>query len=178
MTIYQLGDDQPELDASCFLADNASLIGKVILRREASVWFSAVLRGDNEPIEIGEQSNVQDGAVLHTDPGLPLTVGRRVTIGHQAMLHSCTIGDGCLIGMQTLILNEAVIGSGSLVAAGSLVTGGKTFPEGSLIMGRPAKVVGSVEERHRKEIDRACESYLKRLVRYRKTLREIRGATD
>ncbi|MEO1524131.1 MAG: gamma carbonic anhydrase family protein [Planctomycetota bacterium] len=170
MTLYQLGEDQPQLDESCFVADNASLIGRVTLEREASVWYSAVLRGDNEPIRIGRQSNVQDGAVLHTDPGLPLTVGQRVTIGHQAMLHSCTIGDGCLIGMQAMILNDAEIGSGSLVAAGSLVTGGKVFPEGSLIMGRPAKVVGRIEERHRKEIERACESYLRRLVRYREQL--------
>ncbi|MEL6104646.1 MAG: gamma carbonic anhydrase family protein [Planctomycetota bacterium] len=174
MAIYRLGEDQPELDPSCFVAENASLIGKVILESEASVWFSAVLRGDNEPIRVGEQSNVQDGAVLHTDPGLPLTIGRRVTVGHQAMLHSCTIGDQCLIGMQAMILNDAVIGSGSLVAAGSLVTGGKQFPEGSLILGRPAKVVGEVQPRHQQEIQRACESYLRRLTRYRDTLANLR----
>ena len=173
MTTFALDGDRPVIEESCFVAENASLIGKVFLEREASVWFSAVLRGDNEPIRLGEQSNVQDGAVMHTDPGLPLTVGRRVTIGHQAMLHSCTIGDECLIGMQAMILNEAVIGRGSLVAAGSLVTGGKVFPEGSLIMGRPAKVVGEVEDRHRREIERACESYLRRLVRYREQLRRV-----
>lgn len=172
MTIYRLDEDEPSIDPSCFVAENASLIGKVILEKDASVWFSAVLRGDNEPIRIGEQSNVQDGAVLHTDPGLPLTIGRRVTVGHQAMLHSCTIGDQCLIGMQAMILNDALIGSGSLVAAGSLVTGGKQFPEGSLIMGRPARVVGEVEQRHRNEIQRACASYLRRLARYRDSLRK------
>lgn len=173
MTLYRLGDSTPKIDPSCFVAENATLIGDVILQSNASVWFAAVLRGDNEPITVGSSSNVQDGSVLHTDPGLPLEIGSRTTVGHQAMLHSCVIGDDCLIGMQSIILNAAIIGSGSLVAAGSLVTGGKVFPENSLIMGRPAKRIGAVTEEHSAEIRRACQSYLSRLQRYRDDLRQV-----
>lgn len=141
MTIYSLGTATPQIDATAYVAENATVIGRVALHRGSSVWFQAVLRADNEPIEIGEGSNVQDGAVLHTDPGYPLLVGKNVSIGHQAMLHGCTVGDGTLIGVQAVILNGAKIGKNSLVGAGAVVTEGKDFPDNSLIVGAPAKVL-------------------------------------
>ena len=149
MAIYQLGDDAPEIDASAYVTDTASLIGKVTLGANASVWFGATLRGDNERITIGADSNVQEGAVMHTDPGHPLVVGERVTIGHQAMLHGCTIGDGSLVGIQAVILNGAKIGRGCLVGAGALVTEGREFPDGSLILGTPAKVARTLSPEER-----------------------------
>mgnify|MGYP000665538904 CR=1 FL=1 len=124
MAIYALGTDFPELHETAYVTDSATVVGKVILRENASVWFGATLRGDNEPIEIGVGSNVQEGAVLHTDPGSPLMVGRNVTIGHQAMLHGCTVGDGSLIGIQAVVLNNAVIGKNCLIGACALVTTG------------------------------------------------------
>jgi len=136
MTLYQLGDHAPQIDASAFVADTANVIGKVTLGANSSVWF-----GDNERITVGDNSNVQEGAVLHTDPGYPLDIGANVTIGHQAMLHGCTIGDGALIGIQAVILNGAKIGKGCLVGAGALVTEGKEFPDNMLILGSPAKAV-------------------------------------
>ena len=141
MTLYQLGDHAPQIDASAFVADTANVIGKVTLEANTSVWFGATLRGDNERITVGANSNVQEGAVLHTDPGYPLDIGQNVTIGHQAMLHGCTIGDGALIGIQAVILNGAKIGKGCLVGAGALVTEGKEFPDNMLILGSPAKAV-------------------------------------
>ena len=124
MAIYALGTDFPELHETAYVTDSATVVGKVILRENASVWFGATLRGDNEPIEIGVGSNVQEGAVLHTDPGSPPMVGRNVTIGHQAMLHGCTVGDGSLIGIQAVVLNNAVIGKNCLIGACALVTTG------------------------------------------------------
>ena len=141
MTLYQLGADAPQIDASAFVADTANVIGKVTLHENTSVWFGATIRGDNERITVGANSNVQEGAVLHTDPGYPLDIGQNVTIGHQAMLHGCTIGDGALIGIQAVILNGAKIGKGCLVGAGALVTEGKQFPDNMLIIGSPAKAV-------------------------------------
>jgi carbonic anhydrase/acetyltransferase-like protein (isoleucine patch superfamily) len=140
MSIYQFAAWRPEIAADAYVAPGAHVMGRVRLSPRASVWFGAVLRGDNEPIDIGEESNVQDGAVLHTDPGYPLTVGPRVTIGHQAMLHGCTIGEGSLVGIQAVILNGAQIGRNCLVGAGALVTEGKVFPDGVLILGSPARV--------------------------------------
>jgi carbonic anhydrase/acetyltransferase-like protein (isoleucine patch superfamily) len=141
MTIYALGDDTPQIDDSVYVADSATIIGKVHLSKAVSVWPNAVLRGDNgERIEVGERSNIQDGAVLHTDPGYTLSIGEDVSIGHQAVLHGCSIGSGSLIGIQAVILNGASIGKNSLVGAGALVTEGKVFPDNSLIVGTPAKV--------------------------------------
>jgi carbonic anhydrase/acetyltransferase-like protein (isoleucine patch superfamily) len=154
MSIYQLGEHAPEIDASAFVADSANLIGKVTPARLTSVWFGATIRGDNERITIGENSNVQEGTVMHTDMGYPLTVGKNVTIGHQAMLHGCTVGDGALIGIQAVILNGAKIGKGCLVGAGALVTEGKEFPDNSLIIGSPAKAVRTLTE----EDLRACKA--------------------
>ena len=145
--IASLGDYVPELIGDGhFVAHNATVVGRVRLRANASVWFSAVLRGDNEWIEVGERSNVQDGSILHTDPGFPLTIGTAATIGHRVMLHGCTIGDGALIGIGSTVLNGAKIGENSLVGAHALVTEGKEFPAGVLILGSPAKVVRELND--------------------------------
>lgn len=143
MTAYRLGDRVPTLPAEgeYWIAPNAVVAGHVILKKNASVWFGAVLRGDNEPIIVGENSNVQDNSVLHTDPGSPLIIGDNVTVGHMVMLHGCAIGDGALIGIGSIILNGAKIGKNCLVGAGALITEGKEFPDGSMILGSPAKVV-------------------------------------
>ena len=141
MAIYQYDTLVPNLHPEAYVAEDATVIGDVTLEQGVSVWPQAVLRGDNEPIRIGQHSNVQEGAVLHADPGFALTVGQGVTIGHQAMLHGCTIGDGALIGIQAVVLNGAVIGNNCLVGAGAIVTEGKVFPDNSLILGAPAKVV-------------------------------------
>ncbi len=141
MALYRLNQHTPEVHASAWVAESADVIGQVVLAEGASVWSHVTIRGDNEPIRIGARSNVQEGSVLHTDIGFPLTVGNDVTVGHQAMLHGCTVGDGALIGIQAVVLNGAVIGKNCLVAAGALVTEGKVFEDGMLIMGAPAKAV-------------------------------------
>jgi carbonic anhydrase/acetyltransferase-like protein (isoleucine patch superfamily) len=141
MAIYQLDDDAPRLHPGAWVAESAEVIGRIELCAEASVWYRAVLRGDNEWITIGERSNIQDGSVLHTDAGVPMAIGADVTVGHQVMLHGCTVGDNTLIGIQSVVLNGARIGRNCIVGAGSLVTEGKEFPDGVLIVGSPAKVV-------------------------------------
>lgn len=141
MALYRLKDSSPSVHDSAYVAESADVIGQVVLAEGSSVWSHVTIRGDNEPIVIGARSNVQEGAVLHTDMGFPLTVGKDVTVGHQAMLHGCTVGDGSLIGIQAVVLNGAVIGKNCLVAAGALVTEGKVFEDGMLIMGAPAKAV-------------------------------------
>jgi carbonic anhydrase/acetyltransferase-like protein (isoleucine patch superfamily) len=147
MAIYQLGEWVPDVDPSAFVAESASVIGKARIAAHVSIWFDVTVRGDNELITIGENSNVQEGCVLHTDPGgTPLVIGRNVTVGHQAMLHGCTVGDGALIGIQAVILNGARIGRNCLVGAGALVTEGKEFPDNSLIIGSPAKSVRILTE--------------------------------
>ncbi len=168
--IYRLGERSPEIDPSAFAAPSAELIGAVGLGAEASVWFGAVLRGDNEPIRVGARSNVQDGSVLHTDPGFPLTLGEEVTVGHMAMLHGCTIGDGTLIGIQSVILNGAVIGRGCIVGAGSLIPEGKQYPDGTLLLGRPARVVRELDERQRAELRELAGHYVAKCRRYRAEL--------
>ncbi|MCY4323940.1 MAG: gamma carbonic anhydrase family protein [Gammaproteobacteria bacterium] len=146
MVIFRLDGDGPEIHEGCFVAPNATLIGKVRLARDASVWFGAVLRGDTEPIDLGEGSNVQDQAVLHTDPGFPLAIGKGVTIGHLAMLHGCTIEDSALVGIGAVVLNGARIGEESLVGAGALVTEGKVIPPRSLVVGSPARVIRTLSD--------------------------------
>ena len=146
MSIYQLGEHAPTIAASAFIADSANIIGKADIQENASIWFDVTIRGDNELITVGAGSNVQEGCVLHTDPGYPLTIGTNVTVGHQAMLHGCTIAEGSLIGIQAVILNGAKIGRNSLVGAGALVTEGKEFPDNSLIIGSPAKAVRTLSE--------------------------------
>lgn len=146
MPIYQLGDHSPSIDPSAYIADSANIIGKADIKANASVWFDVTIRGDNELITVGVGSNVQEGCILHTDPGYPLTIGSNVTVGHQAMLHGCTIAEGSLIGIQAVILNGAKIGKNCLVGAGALITEGKEFPDNSLIIGSPAKAVRTLTD--------------------------------
>ena len=143
MGIFQIGDKQPQLppEGEYWIAPNATVLGDVILLKDASVWFGVVIRGDNDPITIGERSNIQDNSVLHTDEGVPLTIGADVTVGHQAMLHGCTVGDNSLIGIGATVLNRAVIGKNCLIGAGALIPEGKVIPDGSLVMGQPGRVV-------------------------------------
>lgn len=174
MTLYQLGADAPQIDASAFVADTANVIGKVTLHENTSVWFGATLRGDNERITVGANSNVQEGAVLHTDPGFPLDVGQNVTIGHQAMLHGCTIGDGALIGIQAVVLNGAVIGNNCLVGAGAIVTEGKVFPDNSLILGAPAKLVRELTAEAIASMQRNAVEYVAKGKSFKEKLIRIR----
>jgi carbonic anhydrase/acetyltransferase-like protein (isoleucine patch superfamily) len=170
MAIYQLGEHAPDIDESAFVFENATVIGKVVLGAGVNVWPYATLRGDNEPIVIGNGSNVQECVVLHTDPGMPLTVGENVTIGHQAMLHGCTIGDGSLIGIQAVILNGATIGRNCLVGAGALVTEGKFFPDGSLIIGTPAKAVRQLAPEELARMHANTANYVQRGHLYKQAL--------
>lgn len=156
-----------------FVADNATIIGNVRLKSEASVWFNCVLRGDNEWIEVGERSNVQDGAVLHTDPGYPLLVGRNVTVGHMAMLHGCSVGENSLIGIGSTILNGAKIGRNCLVGANALVTENRSFPDGSLILGAPAKVVRDLNEEEIAANMESADHYVANATRFRTQLQHI-----
>jgi carbonic anhydrase/acetyltransferase-like protein (isoleucine patch superfamily) len=162
MPRYRFRGFTPQIPASTYVADTASVIGRVVLGEQTSVWPGAVIRADSEPITIGDGSNVQDNAVLHVDPGVPMTIGRNVTVGHQVMLHGCTICDGSLIGIQAIVLNHVVIGESSLVAAGSIVTEGKTFPPRSLIMGAPAKVVRELTDEHLAMLKHAAATYITR----------------
>ncbi|MDB5557952.1 MAG: acetyltransferase protein, partial [Enterovirga sp.] len=148
MPIYSLNDVAPELppEGDYWIAPDAHVIGRVRLGRGASIWFGSVLRGDNELIELGENVNIQEGSLLHTDPGFPMTIGRDCTVGHHAILHGCMVGEGSLIGMGATVLNGAVIGAGSLVGANALVTEGKSFPERSLIVGAPARAVRELDD--------------------------------
>ncbi len=172
MSLYSLNGISPALpeDGDCWIAPGAHLMGRVRLSKGASVWFNAVLRGDNEEILVGEDSNVQDGCVLHTDLGLPLTIGARCTIGHTAILHSCVIGDGSLIGMGATILNGAVIGKGVLVGAGALVTEGKIIPDGALVVGRPGKVARMLSEEEIARLLRSAATYRANMERFRSGL--------
>jgi carbonic anhydrase/acetyltransferase-like protein (isoleucine patch superfamily) len=173
MALYKLGDVSPTIAASAYVAPSASLIGKVVLEDHSSVWFGATLRGDNEIVSIGAHSNVQDGAVLHTDPGLPLMVGAHVSVGHQAMLHGCTIGEGSLIGIQAVVLNAAVIGRGCLVGAGAVVTERKVFADGTLILGAPAKVVRELTAEERENLLKVAANYAARGEYYQTHLQPI-----
>ena len=173
MAIYQLGEHAPEIDASAYVAESANLIGKVTLEANASVWFGATLRGDNERITIGENSNVQEGTVMHTDMGFPLVLGKNVTVGHQAMLHGCTIGDGTLVGIQAVVLNGAKIGKGCLIGAGALVTEGKEFPDNSLILGSPAKVARTLTQEDLGKLESIAAGYVERGHRYKAELKKI-----
>ena len=173
MAIYRLDDDIPRIADTAWVADSAQVIGRVELQEGASVWFGAVLRGDNEWITVGRGSNVQDGSVLHTDMGCPLTIGEDVTIGHQVMLHGCSIGDGSLIGIQAVVLNNAKIGRNCLVGAGALVTEGKEFPDGSLIMGSPARVVKQLSPEQFERIRYGAVHYVENAARYRAGLKKI-----
>ena len=172
MALYQLDDFKPDLAASAWVADSAEVIGKVTLGENSSVWFGVVIRGDNAPISVGAGSNIQDLSVLHTDHDKPLTIGENVTIGHQVMLHGCTIGDGSLIGIQAVVLNGAKIGKNCLVGAGSLVTEGKEFPDGSMIFGSPAKAVRQLSPEQIEGLKMSAESYIANARRYKAGLKK------
>ena len=173
MSVFDLGDRSPRLPPAgeYWIAPTAVVVGNVELKQNASVWFGAVLRGDNDPITVGENSNVQDLSVLHTDEGVPLTIGRGVTVGHQAMLHGCAIGDNSLIGIGSIILNHAVIGKNCIVGAKTLITEGKAVPDGSLVVGTPGKVVRPLTEAEISFLQASALHYVQNWKRYRAGLR-------
>jgi len=173
MPLYDLAGARPEIDPDAWVAPTAVLIGRVRLKRGASVWWNAVLRGDNEWIEVGEGSNVQDGAVCHTDPGCPLTIGAGVTVGHNVVLHGCTVGDGALVGMGATVLNRAVIGRGALIGAGALVPEGKAIAPGTLAVGAPARVVRDLTEEEIAGIAKGSEGYVANWQRFRDACQPI-----
>lgn len=168
---YSLGESRVEMADDAWIADSAAVIGKVRLEAGANVWFSAVLRGDNELILIGEHSNVQDGAVMHTDMGYPLTLGKGVTVGHNAMLHGCTVGDYSLVGINAVILNGAKIGKYCIIGANTLIPEGKEIPDGSLVVGSPGKVVRSLSEPQKKMLEASAAHYVHNAARYRRDLK-------
>jgi carbonic anhydrase/acetyltransferase-like protein (isoleucine patch superfamily) len=170
--LYALDGIQPTLpdDGDVWIAPGAHVMGAVHLARGVSIWFGAVLRGDNEPLAIGEDTNIQEGCVLHTDMGYPLTIGARCTIGHKAILHGCTIGDGSLVGMGATVLNGAVIGRGCLIGAGALVTEGKQIPDGSLVMGAPGRVVRQLDAAAQDRLLASAAGYRANMVRFRSGL--------
>lgn len=173
MAIYELDGQAPKVAESAWVADSAQVIGAVTLGPDASVWFGTVVRGDTEEITIGAGSNIQDASVLHADHGMPLVVGERVTVGHQVMLHGCTIGDESLIGIGAVILNGAKIGRNCLVGAGALVTEGKEFPDGSMILGSPAKVVRQLSPEQIEGLRRSAQHYIDNAQRFRASLRKL-----
>lgn len=172
--MYALGERSPLIEGSGhFIASNATIIGSVRLRSECSIWFGCVLRGDNDWIDIGERSNIQDNSVLHTDPGIELVVGSGVTIGHRVVLHGCSIGDNSLIGIGSTILNGATIGKNSVVGAHSLVTEDKTFPDGSLIIGAPAKVVRTLSDDSFTMLQKSADIYVRNATRFNEQLNAV-----
>lgn len=173
MALYQLDEHRPQVHETAWVADNAQVMGAVTLARDASVWFGSTLRGDTETIEIGEGSNIQDSAVVHADHGHPVRVGRHVTVGHMVMLHGCTIGDESLIGIGAVVLNGAQIGRNCLVAAGSLVTEGKTFPDGSMIMGSPARVVRELTPEQIEGLRQSARHYVENARRFKNGLKKL-----
>jgi carbonic anhydrase/acetyltransferase-like protein (isoleucine patch superfamily) len=173
MPLYTIGDLAPQLAEDAWAAPSADLIGDVRFGARSSVWFGAVIRADNTPIIIGEDTNIQDGAVGHSDPGFPLTIGARVTVGHQAILHGCTIGDDCLVGMGARILNDAVLESECLVGAGALITEGKRFASGSLIVGSPARAVRQLTEAEKQALRASAAHYSVKAARYAEQLRPL-----
>lgn len=177
MALYELDGVKPSIPASgnFWVADNATVLGRVILKENASVWFNSVLRGDNDPIEVGENSNIQDGCVLHTDHGVPLTIGKDVTVGHMVMLHGCTIADETLIGIGSTILNRAKIGKNCIIGAHSLIPEGKEIPDNSLVMGSPGKVVKELKPEQVQLIKGSAQVYVENWKRFKKGLKPLAG---
>ncbi len=174
--LYTLGSESPTLlGDGHFIAPNAAVIGRVTMHARSSVWFSCVLRGDTDPIEVGEGSNIQDGTVIHADPGFPTRIGRNVTVGHKAMLHGCTIGDGSLIGISAVVLNGAVIGKGCLIGANALVTEGMQIPDGSLVLGSPAQVRKTLSEEQQLALAHNADHYVGNAARYLRDLVPMDG---
>lgn len=168
---YSLGNDRVEMAADAWIAETAAVIGKVKLEAGANVWFGAVIRGDVEQITVGEHSNVQDGAVMHADSGVPLTLGKGITVGHNAMLHGCTVGDYSLIGINAVVLNGAKIGKHCIIGANSLIPEGKEIPDGSLVMGSPGKVVKTLNDQQKKMLELSAAHYVQNAKRFRDELK-------
>ncbi len=173
MPIYKIDQKTPQIAASAWVAPNATVIGDARLGDNVSIWWNAVLRGDNDPIHIGANSNIQDGSVLHTDEGVPMHIGANVTVGHMVMLHGCTVGDNSLIGIGSVILNRAVIGKHSIVGANTLIPEGKVFPDGVLIVGSPGKVVRELSEEERARLQKSADHYVDNARRYASRLVEL-----
>ena len=173
MAIYRLDEQTPRVADTAWVADSAQVMGHVELAEGTSVWFGAILRGDNELLRIGKGSNVQDGAVIHADPGFPVSLGENVSVGHRVMLHGCTVGDGSLIGIGAVVLNGAKIGRNCLVGAGALVTGGKEFPDGSMILGSPAKAVRELAPEQIEGMRRGAAHYVRNAKRFKAGLVQI-----
>ena len=173
MAIYQLDDLTPSIHPTAWVADSAQVIGQVVLEENVSIWFGVILRGDNDLISIGKGSNIQENSVLHIDRGHPLVLGENVTIGHQVMLHGCTIGDNSLVGIGAVVLNDAKIGKNCLVGAGSLVTEGKEFPDGSMIIGSPAKAVKQLSPEQIEGLKSGAEHYVENANRYKTGLKKL-----
>ena len=168
---YTLGDRKVVCKGNYWIADNAAVIGSVVLEENASIWFGCVVRGDNEPITIGENSQLQDGCIAHTDPGYPLTLGKNVTVGHMAMLHGCTVGDGTLIGIKSVVLNGAIIGKNCVIAAGALIPEGKSIPDGSLVVGSPGKIVRQLTQDEMRMYEGYADWYVENWKRFKAELR-------
>jgi carbonic anhydrase/acetyltransferase-like protein (isoleucine patch superfamily) len=177
MPCYALDDTTPQIDATAWVAPNATVIGDIRLAENASIWWNATLRGDNDPIHIGANSNIQDGSVLHTDEGVPMHIGANVTVGHLVMLHGCTVGDGSLIGIGSVILNRAVIGKSCIVGANTLIPEGKVFPDRSLIVGSPGKVVRQLSDEEVAKLMKSADHYVANAQRYRSQLQPVDGTT-
>jgi carbonic anhydrase/acetyltransferase-like protein (isoleucine patch superfamily) len=173
MAIHALGERRPEFRGDTWIADNATVIGSVVLAHNASVWYNAVLRGDNDLIQIGESSNIQDGAILHTDPGLPLVLENQVTVGHLAMLHGCTVGEGSLIGINAVILNRAVIGKHCLIGAKALIPEGKAIPDRSLVLGSPGRVIRELTDEEVARLLATAGRYVAHWQHYARELRTL-----
>lgn len=173
MPIYRLGEHAPQLQEGVWVADTATLIGDVRLGKNVSIWFGAILRGDNDPITIGENTNIQDGSVLHTDDGVPLDIGANVTVGHKAMLHGCTIGEGALIGINAVVLNRAVIGKHCLIGANSLIPEGKVIPDRSLVCGSPGRIIRELTDHEISRLQASADSYVNHALRYQTQLTKL-----
>ncbi len=173
MAVYELDGVAPRIAASAWVADSAQVMGEVEIGENSSLWFGAIVRGDTETIRIGDNTNIQDGSVLHADVGMPLTIGNNVTVGHQVMLHGCTVGDGALIGIGAIVLNGAKIGKGCIVGAGALVTEGKEFPDGSMILGSPAKAVRELTPAQKEGLIKSAIHYVENAELYKTGLKKI-----
>ena len=173
MTLYALGDERPHFGSDCWIADNATVIGRVHAGARVSIWFNAVLRGDNDPIHIGDDTNIQDGSILHTDEGVPLTLGRGVTVGHMAMLHGCTVGDYSLIGINAVLLNRCEIGEYCVIGAKTLIAEGKVIPPRSLVVGTPGRIIRTLTDEEVARLKQSADTYLAHAREYRHALHAL-----
>jgi carbonic anhydrase/acetyltransferase-like protein (isoleucine patch superfamily) len=178
MSIYALDGHRPRIGEGSWVAHNATVVGDVRIGRFASIWYNAIVRGDNEPIEIGDGTNIQDGAVLHNDEGVPLAIGANVSVGHMAVLHGCTIGDGCLIGINSVVLNNAVIGKDCLIAANALIPEGKIIPDRSLVVGSPGRILRTLTDEEIARIHSNARHYVDNARRFQAGLRELHATTS